>query len=209
MRQHYQEQIHYNSGDIKKTWKIINEVINKSKKPIKYFSLKMKKINEIIDQADIPNQFNKYFIELGDNLSNDIPLSTSTPNRYFTNFQCPTDTLSHFKEVSETEILRFLSNLTISKASGLDQISAKVLKIAAPSIAPSLTLIFNQSIRTGIFPSDWKVARVTPIYKSGGKFCMSNYRPISVISIVARIMEKLIHNQIYEYLIKENLLANS
>ncbi len=105
--------------------------------------------------------------------------------------------------------MRFLSNLTISKASGLDQISAKVLKIAAPSIAPSLTLIFNQSIRTGIFPSDWKVARVTPIYKSGGKFCMSNYRPISVISIVARIMEKLIHNQIYEYLIKENLLANS
>ncbi len=79
--------------------------------------------------------------------------------------QLPTDIL--FKEVSETEILRFLSNLTISKASGLDQISAKVLKIAAPSIAPSLTLIFNQSIRTGIFPSDWKVARVTPIYKSG------------------------------------------
>ncbi len=78
-----------------------------------------------IDQADIPNQFNKYFIELGDNLSNDIPLSTLTPDRYFTNFQCPTDTLSHFKEVSETEILRLLSNLTISKASGLDQISAK------------------------------------------------------------------------------------
>ncbi len=69
--------------------------------------------------------------------------------------------------------------------------------------------IFNQSVRTGIFSSDWKVSRVTPIYKSGGKFCMSNNRPISVISIVAKIIEKLIHNQIYEYLIKENLLANS
>ena len=64
-------------------------------------------------------------------------------------------------------------------------------------IAPSLTLIFNQSIRTGIFPTDWKVARVTPIYKSGEKHSMTNYRPISVISIVARIMEKLIHNQTY------------
>jgi hypothetical protein len=64
-------------------------------------------------------------------------------------------------------------------------------------IAPSLTLIFNQSIRTGIFPTDWKVARATPIYKSGAKHSMTNYRPISVISIVARIMEKLIHNQTY------------
>ncbi len=48
MRQHYQEKIHNNSGDIKKTWKIINEVINKSKKPIKYFSLKMKKMKLLI-----------------------------------------------------------------------------------------------------------------------------------------------------------------
>ena len=86
MRQHYQEKIHNNSGDIKKTWKIINEVINKSKKANKILK---NENNEIIDQADIPNQFNKYFIELGDNLSNDIPLSTSTPDRYFTNFQCP------------------------------------------------------------------------------------------------------------------------
>ncbi len=95
--------------EIKKTWKIINEVINKSKKANKILQPKNEN-NEIIDQADIPNQFNKYFIELGDNLSNDIPLSTSTSDKYFTNFQCPTDTLSHFNEVSETEILRLLSN---------------------------------------------------------------------------------------------------
>ncbi len=114
MRQHYQEKIHNNSGDIKKTWKIINKVINKSKKANKILQLKNEK-NDIIDLADVPNQFNKYFIELGDDLSNDIPLSTSTPVRYFTNFLCPTDTLLHFKEGSETEILRLLSSLTISK----------------------------------------------------------------------------------------------
>ena len=119
------------------------------------------------------------------------------------------NTLSYFKEVSEIEVFRLLSCLTISKATGLDQISAKVLKIAAPAITPSLTLIFNQSIRTGLFPSGWKVAKVTPIYKTGEKTCMTNYRPISVISIVAKIIEKLIHNQIYEYLIKSNLRTNS
>ena len=152
-----------------------------------------------INSTDVPNQFNKCFTELGGKLSNDIPPSISTPHRYFANFECPRNTLSYFKEVSEIEVFRLLSCLTTSKATGLDQISAKVLKIAAPAITPSLTLIFNQSIRTGLFPSGWKVGKVTPIYKTGEKTCMSNYRPISVISIVAKIMEKLIHNQIYEY----------
>ena len=91
----------------------------------------------------------------------------------------------------------------------MDGISAKVLKIAAPVIAPLLALIFNQSISTGIFPSDWKIARVTPIFKTGAKHDMENYRPISVISIVPKIMEKLIYNQLYDYLINSNILSNS
>jgi hypothetical protein len=98
------------------------------------------------------------------------------------------------------ETLRLLQNLNASKVSGIDKISAKFLKIAAPVIAPSLSLFFNQSSRTGIFPCDWKIARVTPIYKCGAKNCTSIYRPISVISIVTRIMEKLVHNQLYDYL---------
>jgi hypothetical protein len=91
--------------------------------------------------------------------------------------------------------------LVASRASGIDGISAKILKIAAPAITPSIVSIFNQSIATGIFPSDWKVARVAPIHKTGAEHDMENYRPISVISIIAKIMEKLIHNQLYDYLI--------
>ena len=79
----------------------------------------------------------------------------------------------------------------------------------APVIAPSLALIFNQSISTGIFPSDWKIARVTPIFKTGAKLDMENYRPISVISIVSKIMEKLMYNQLYDCLINSNILSNS
>jgi hypothetical protein len=89
--------------------------------------------------------------------------------------------------------------LVASKASGIDGISAKILKIAATAITPSIVSIFNQSIATGIFPSDWKDARVAPIHKTGAKHDMENYRPISVISIIAKIMEKLIHNQLYDY----------
>ena len=142
-------------------------------------------------------------------LCNDIPLSVTIPEDYFVDFECPANTLLYFKEISETEILRLLHGLSASKTSGMDQISARILKIASHIIVPSLTSIFNQSIRTGLFPTDWKSTKVTPIYKSGERCKMSNYRPISVISIVARIMEKLIHNQIYEYLIKSNLLSIS
>ena len=137
-----------------------------------------------------------------------IPPSVTISEDYFVDFECPANTLLYFKEISETEILRvrLLHGLSVSKASVVDQISARILKIASHIIVPSLTSIFNQSIRTGIFPTDWKSTRVTPIYKSGEKCKMSNYRPISVISIVARIMEnKLIHNQIYKYLITAKL----
>ena len=96
-----------------------------------------------------------------------------------------------------------------NKASGLDKLPVKLVKIAAPYITKSLTAIFNRSISTGIFPCDWKVAKVTPIHKDGDKSDMDNYRPISVISIIAKIMEKLVHSQLYSYLERFDILTSS
>ena len=99
--------------------------------------------------------------------------------------------------------------MNTNKASGIDGITAKILKIAAPCISSSLTSIFNQSILPGVFPNDWKYSRVIPIYKSEAKDKMTNYRPISIISTAARIFEKLIYNQIYDYLNSHDLPTNS
>lgn len=101
-----------------------------------------------------------------------------------------------------------LSSLSPAKASGLDGLPVKLIKLASPYIAKSLTSIFNRSISTGIFPCEWKTARVTPIYKSGPKSNMDNYRPISIISVIAKTMEKLVHNQIYSYLQGANIPTN-
>ena len=76
------------------------------------------------------------------------------------------------------------------KATGLENIPCKLLKIAADVVAPSLTCIFNQSLLTGIYPSDWKLAKATPIFKNGCKTDLNNYRPISVIPAVAKIFKK-------------------
>ena len=81
--------------------------------------------------------------------------------------------------------------IDVGKATGLDKIPNGLLKIAADVVAPSLTGIFNQSLVTGIFPSDWKLTKVSPIFKNGSRSDLNNYWPISVIPTVAKIFEKL------------------
>ena len=100
-----------------------------------------------------------------------------------------------------------LKTIDVKKSAGLDNIPNKLLKIAADVVAPSLTEIFFQSINTGILPDEWKEARVWPLYKNGAKSDPSNYRPISVIPTVSKIYEKIIYDQLYDYLNTNNLLT--
>ena len=107
---------------------------------------------EITDPITITNAFNKQFVEMGDRLSTNISQSNIAPESYLVNdFPSLVNKLTCFRDITQTEILNLLHGLVASKASGIDGISAKVLKIAAPVIAPSLALIFNQSISSGIF----------------------------------------------------------
>ena len=106
------------------------------------------------------------------------------------------------------KVIKLLKAIDVSKATGLDKIPNRLLKIATEAVAPSLTGIFNQALVTGIFPSDWKMAKVSPIFKNGFKSDLNNYRPMSVIPTVAKIFEKIIYDQLYQYL-NDNGLLNS
>ena len=101
-----------------------------------------------------------------------------------------------------------LKTIDEKKSPGLDKIPNKLLKTAADVIAPSLTEIFAKSIYTGIFPNEWKEARVSPIYKNGAKREPSNYRPISVIPTVSKIFEKIVFDQLNKYFNGNNLLTS-
>ena len=83
------------------------------------------------------------------------------------------------------------------------------LKIGLPAVIESLCDIYNLSIAIGIFPDSWKIARVAPIFKSGQANDRSNYRPISVLPFVSRVFEKLIYNQLYDYLNRNKLFFPS
>ena len=97
-------------------------------------------------------------------------------------------------------VRKLLAKINERKATCLDNIPSRLLKMAGNIIAPSLTQIFIKSINTGIFPTEWKLARVTPIFKKDKRDDPNNYRPISVIPTVAKIFEKIIYDQLCDYL---------
>ena len=84
------------------------------------------------------------------------------------------------------------------KSTGLDNLPPRMLKIAAGVLATSLAFLFNQSISSGIVPTEWKLARVTPIFKRVKD--VNNYRPISIIPAVAKVFERLIYDPFFKYL---------
>ena len=99
-----------------------------------------------------------------------------------------------------------LSNLSKSKAAGLDGISSRLLRECPDLVSESLTLIFNRSINTGIFPDEWKYAKVIPIHKHGKRNCIENYGPISTIPLVAKVFERTINNELSLFFSENSLL---
>ena len=108
---------------------------------------------------------------------------------------CPPELLC-----TEDEVLELLLVLDTSKANGPDNISAKMLKSTAVSIAPVFTKFFNLSITTGKLPSAWKTSSVVPIPKTENKSDAKNYRPISLLSVTSKILERHIHGKILMHL---------
>ena len=111
--------------------------------------------------------------------------------------------------INVQKVIKLLKAIDVAKATGLEKIPNRLLKISADAVALSLTGILNQSLVTGIFPPDWKLAKVSPTFKNESKSDLNNYWPISVFPTVAKIFEKVIYDQLYHYLSNENGLLNS
>ena len=104
-------------------------------------------------------------------------------------------------------MLHQLLSLKTIKAIDLDKISARLLKSSAHTIAPSVTKLLNLLICTGEFPRPWKCSRITALFKSGDRTSASNYRPISILPTLSKILEKATYSQLYHYLTANDLLT--
>ena len=114
----------------------------------------------------------------------------------------------HFKlgTVTVDDVSKELSKLSNDKAMGNDLLPIKLIKLATPFLKQPLTHIINYSITSGTVPDNWKFSRVVALHKGGTKEAC-NYRPISILPILSKILERIVFNQLYEYL-NENGIIN-
>ena len=109
--------------------------------------------------------------------------------------------------VDSHDVKQIIKGIKTSRSNGHDGISLQLLKLISNDIADSITLIINQSLKSGIFPNQLTIAKVTPIYKKDDKKIITNYRPISALPVVSKVFETVIHEQLSDYSSSNNLFS--
>ena len=185
-----------NPGTARKTyWSLINTVLNKVKIPIIPPLLE----NElfITDFTEKAQLFNEYFIlqcttiDTGSQIPQHDPVTTSLIDGF---------------AISEEKILNIIRALNINKAHGWDEISVRMIKLSDAALILPLKIIFTNCLRHGLFPEIWKHANVVPVHKKNEKNLKGNYRPISLLPIFGKILEKLVYDSLYTHLVSCELL---
>ena len=201
LKKDFIEQAINDSGkNSKELWKSLKKIL-----PIKSHSSPSRLVNddgEITDDAEIAEAFNSFFCSIGQSLASKFP--DIVPD-----VKINTDATFHFEPISTDFVTNQLNHLPNGKATGLDNLSTRLLKASASNISSPLAHIFNCTLETGEIPDEWKVAKVTPVYKDGQHCDTNNYRPISVLPVTSKILERAVHDQLYSYLVINNLLHHS
>ena len=204
-RQHYSDLLTANKSNIKKTWQIMKNIVNKSKIKKIQSKFKLPDGSDTENKTLISNKFNDFFINIGPNLAKNIPDLGINPLKYMS---APASHTIFLSPVTNIEIIRIIQDLKIG-APGYDEINASVLKLVSCHVVVPLVYLCNLSIDQGIFPKELKLANVLPLYKTDDPFLFNNYRPVSVLSILSKVFEKIMYSRLMEYLETYEILINN
>ena len=199
---YYANYFEENINNIKKTWQGIRKIVNLNK-----YSSKTSQLNiggKIIDDNhELATNFNKFFVNVEPNTEKTIPnVPNISPSKYLKNRNQINFVIAH---ISNEEILDIINALD-NKSSGPYSIPLKLLAMIPDLIITPLAHIINMSFLTGEFPDLLKIVKVIPIHKGGSTQDINNFRPISLLSIFDKIMEKIMHKNLYSYLESHNIL---
>ena len=167
---------------------------------------------QFTDSQTIASKFNEFFTSIAqilddtDTDSNDLNVNKL---REFVNDKVPDDTHFSIPFITTEQVMSYIRILDPSKATGLDGLGPKIIKLAANSISPFISTLINKSIISGTFLSQLKCAKVFPIFKGGSKSDPSNYRPISILPTVSKIFEKHVNKHLMNFLNKYKLIHES
>ena len=196
---YYTKKIEDNKDNLRNTWKVLKKVINRKSKCNSVNKITVNN-TEITDKQEILDEMNiKYFASIGSNLAKSIPEGNLDPISLVKQSQ----STFRFTKITPIQIHNLIMKSANGKATGVDVVSSPLLKTASPIISSQLADIFNQCTEHGIFPSDLKIGKVIPIFKSGEKDDPGNYRPLSILSAFARIPEKLLYQQLYKFFCRQ------
>ena len=202
-RQYYNDYFIKNTKDTKLIWKGIKQIIILNSKCNQSPTKIIDNNSEVTDTKSIANAFCKYFADIGDQLASSILNVNKSPLEYL-NILNP-DSFCIFPATS-TEIENEISSFKADKTCGPSSIPVTALKLLKQVISKPLEILFNASFSSGIVPSSLKIARVIPVFKKGSHTSLNNYRPISLLSIFNKLLEKLMYNRLINFIQKNNIL---
>ena len=187
-----------NWNDSKKFWQQVNTLLPKNNS-----TSRIKLVNEDVPVPDkqVPDFINDYFSKIGPKLAEPM----TEPWVY--NGIRPNHTLPDiFTNVDEVK--KLIGTIDTSKTSAITNLSSRIIKDAFESVPNLLIQIFNLSLSRGIVPDSWKAATVIPLKKEGNSPDVNNLRPISLLPIQIKMLEKVVHNRLFDYLENNDLLDN-
>ena len=191
------------SQDIRATWDTVREALGTSKNKSKISNVFRIGNRLFKDNKAIAKGFNEFFSKVGEELASHIRDSTVhfsefLDERIIVNFI--------FAPLTAQTLTKIASQMKPKSSRGPDYMSSKMLKEILPIIVDPLYHIFNLSLQTGYIPDRFKVAKVIPVFKSGDKQIFSNYRPISLLSSLSKLLEKVVARQVEGFLRVNNIL---
>ena len=186
----------------KKFWHIVKEVLPDSSTSGTFKILDEKVM--ALTEDNVSTYINHYFVNIGEKLNKDLnPTSCS----YDSVLGCRGTGFS-FSRIQVDELKNEIKNIKVFKSSGIDNVASKFLKDAFTILEEQFLFILNKSIDLHKFPDDWKKATVIPLPKINNPKLVSDFRPISLLPVPGKIIEKLLHSQLINHL-ENNTLLNS
>ena len=185
-------------------WKVVNQALKGDRKQD---IVLLENGTEVQNPQEI---LNEQFIKKIEMLRHKIKQGGECPiSRLKKHLKDKTVQLFTIKPVSVQKVKKVLKSLKNKSSSGTDGINARVLKDACDGLAVPLTELVNTSIVSGEFPNKWKTAKIVPIFKKGQRSDKENYRPVSLLPVVSKVLESVVHEQIERHFESQNLLPVS
>ena len=195
---YYKSYFVQNKNNLQKIWKGIKEIINIKSKNFDSPTCLQVGDENVTNPITITNSFNDYFTSIADDILKKRKYNGSKSYRDFLANRLIENFI--FEECDENEIKLIISSINNSKSSGPNSIPTHLLHLLKDYICDPLNKIFNLSLTTGQHPNILKISKTIPIYKKGSRLLVSNYRPISLLSNLNKILEKIVHSRVYAFL---------